>query len=164
MESIGEATGTVNATESWNGTGLALVRRRVVVVKAGPATDVCDGLWCHEPALGRTLVVHLSGRGRFLLTLAHGDVLSLQPKLPVLGRLVMRCPTWSGRMDCCPYRYRCACLPMVRCCQGRRATLILYVGGLRRAAGVHCGAMVCWRWDALTALVKHKVSISVIAS
>lgn len=132
MESIGEANVTVDATESWNVTALVLARRRAVVVKAGPATDVCDGLWCHEPALGRTLVVHLSGRGRFLLTLAHGDVLSLQPNPPVLNgvghlldRLVMRCLTWSGRMDCCPYRYRCACLPVVRCCQGRRATIML---------------------------------------
>lgn len=120
MESIGEVTVTVDATESWNETALAPARRTAVVVKVGHAMDVCDGLWCHEPALGRTLVVHLSDRERFLLALAPDGVLSLQQKRPVMdgvghlmGRLVMRCPTWSGRMDCCPYLYWCACLPVV---------------------------------------------------
>lgn len=132
MESIGAATGTVHTTKSWSEIALAPGRRMVVVVKAGPATDVCDGLWYHEPALGRTLVVHLSDREHFLLTLAHGDVLSLQQNLLVLdgvGHLldlpVMRCPTWSGRRDCCPCLYRCACLPVARCGHGRRAILML---------------------------------------
>lgn len=132
MESIDEATEIVDATESWNETALAPARRTAVVVKAGHAMDVCDGLWCHEPALERTLVAHLSDRERFLLASVHGGVLSLQQKRPALDgvvhrldRLVMRCPTWSGRMDCCPYLYWCACLPVVRCGQGRRATVML---------------------------------------
>lgn len=134
MVNTGAVTGTADATASWSGNALAPApaRKTVVVVMAGPATGVCDGLLCHEPALGRTLAVHLSDRERFLLTLAHGDVLSLLQKLPVLDgvghlldRLVMRCPTWSGRMDCCPYLYWCACLAVVRCGHRRRATGML---------------------------------------
>ena len=157
MESIGEATGTVDATESLNETALAPARRTAVVVKIGPAMDVCDELWCHEPALERTLVVHLSDRERFLLTLAHGGVLSLQQKRSVLDgvghlldRLVMRCPTWSGRVDCCPYLYWCACLAVCGALWSRTSCYYHVIKRwLQRAAGVLHGTMVGVQWDVL---------------